>query len=142
MILILDSDYLTIMQRETEPIYSRLVFRLQPFANENVCTTIINFEEQARGWLAFIANAKQNHQEIVAYKRPHRLLTFYGDLVVLDYDQDAAEQFTKLRQMKLKVGTMDLKIAAIAISQNALLLSRNLKDFRQISDLRVEDWTL
>jgi len=130
------------MQRETEPAYSRLIFRLQPFNNENVCTTIVNFEEQARGWLSFIANARQSHQEIVAYKRLHRLLTFYSDLLVLDYDQDAAEQFTKLRQIKVKVGTMDLKIAAIAISQNALLLSRNLKDFQQIPDLRVEDWTL
>jgi tRNA(fMet)-specific endonuclease VapC len=36
---------------------------------------------------------------------------------------------------------MDLKIAAIALSRHATLLSRNLGDFRQIVDLRVEDWT-
>jgi tRNA(fMet)-specific endonuclease VapC len=140
MILILDSDHLTILQRETEPIYSRPIFRLQSFNDENVCTTIVNYEEQARGWLSFIANSKQSHQEIVAYKRLHRLLTFYSDLMVLDYDEAAAEQFTKLRQLKLKVGTMDLKIAAIAISQDALLLSRNLKDFQKVPHLRVEDW--
>jgi tRNA(fMet)-specific endonuclease VapC len=36
---------------------------------------------------------------------------------------------------------MDLKIAATAISHNALLLSRNLVDFRKVPRLRVEDWT-
>jgi tRNA(fMet)-specific endonuclease VapC len=36
---------------------------------------------------------------------------------------------------------MDLKIAAIAISRKAILLSRNLRDFQQVSGLQVEDWT-
>jgi tRNA(fMet)-specific endonuclease VapC len=36
---------------------------------------------------------------------------------------------------------MDLKIAAIAISQGALLLSRNLGDFRRVTDLNVQDWS-
>jgi tRNA(fMet)-specific endonuclease VapC len=35
---------------------------------------------------------------------------------------------------------MDLKIAAIALFNNATLLSRNLKDFRKVPDLNVEDW--
>ena len=39
-----------------------------------------------------------------------------------------------------RIGTLDLRIAATAISRNATLVSRNLKDFRRIKDLRVEDW--
>jgi tRNA(fMet)-specific endonuclease VapC len=39
------------------------------------------------------------------------------------------------------VGTMDLKIAAIALSRNATLLSANLADFRQVPRLKVLDWT-
>lgn len=35
---------------------------------------------------------------------------------------------------------MDLKIVAIALVQDALLLSSNLRDFRQVPGLRVEDW--
>lgn len=37
---------------------------------------------------------------------------------------------------------MDLKIAAIAIANNAILLTRNLKDFGQIEELQAEDWTI
>ncbi len=44
--------------------------------------------------------------------------------------------------MKLRIGTMDLRIAAIAIAQDALLLSKNLTDFRTVPGLSVEDWTV
>ena len=43
---------------------------------------------------------------------------------------------------KMRVGTMDFRIAAIALAHDALLLSRNLTDFRKVPGLRVEDWTV
>lgn len=36
---------------------------------------------------------------------------------------------------------MILKIASIAIANDAILVSRNLKDFIQVFDLTVQDWT-
>lgn len=35
---------------------------------------------------------------------------------------------------------MDLKIAAICLAHDAMLLTRNLSDFRHIPGLRVENW--
>jgi tRNA(fMet)-specific endonuclease VapC len=37
---------------------------------------------------------------------------------------------------------MDLRIGAIALANDALLISRNLRDFMRIPNLHVEDWTL
>jgi tRNA(fMet)-specific endonuclease VapC len=37
---------------------------------------------------------------------------------------------------------MDLKIAAITIVQGAMLLTRNLVDFRKVPGLKAEDWTI
>jgi len=94
-----------------------------------------------RGWLSIIARSKSSEQQIYAYQKLHRFLESYRDTLVLDYDERAAAVFQNLKSQKIRVGTMDLKIAAIAISNNAILISRNLSDFLQIPNLSVEDWT-
>jgi hypothetical protein len=58
--LILDTDHLTIIQRQSEPAYSRLATRLREFSSSEICTTIVNFEEQMRGWLAVIGRSRGN----------------------------------------------------------------------------------
>jgi len=47
-----------------------------------------------------------------------------------------------LISQKLRVGTQDLKIAAITLSKNATLITRNSKYFKRISDLKIEDWSV
>jgi len=42
---------------------------------------------------------------------------------------------------RIRVSTMDLRIASIALSLDMTLLTRNLTDFRLVPGLRVEDWT-
>ena len=141
MILILDTDHLTVIQRQAEPAYSYLRARLQAFPHADARTTIVNVEKQMRGWLSVVASAKKRSQEVAAYQRLHALLNFFGAIPVLDYDEDAAERFESMRRSRLRVGTMDLKIAAIALSQRGQLLSRNLRDFQRVPGLQVEDWT-
>jgi tRNA(fMet)-specific endonuclease VapC len=46
----------------------------------------------------------------------------------------------RLRTARIRIGTQDLKIASIALADNATLLSANLVDFRQVPGLDVEDW--
>ena len=59
---------------------------------------------------------------------------------MLPFDQNAAQHFHQLKKSKVRIGTMDLKIAAIVLAYNGRLLSANLRDFRQIPNLSVEDW--
>ena len=94
-----------------------------------------------RGWLAVIARVRNQTNEVAAYRRLQALLRFFNEIPVLDYTDAAAEQFEELRRLRPRIGAMDLKIAAIALSQDGLLLSANLKDFQRVPNLRVEDWT-
>ena len=59
---------------------------------------------------------------------------------MLPFDQRTAATFARLRRQRVRIGTMDLKIAAIALEHNALVLSGNVRDFQQVPGLRVEDW--
>lgn len=59
---------------------------------------------------------------------------------IVDFDEEAAEQFVWLRNLRLRIGTMDLKMAAIALRHEALLLTANSSDFGQIPGLRSENW--
>jgi tRNA(fMet)-specific endonuclease VapC len=141
--LILDTDVLTLVQRKSGSEYARLDARLEDASTSRViATTIITFEEQMRGWLAYIAKARALERQVLAYARLRELFDDFRVRTVLDFDQSAAERFRDLSRLRLRVGSMDLKIAAIALARGATLLSRNLTDFRRIPGLDVEDWTV
>ena len=72
----------------------------------------------------------------------HDFLNRYSKIKVLDFNEKAVKEFQNLKNIKLRVGMMDLKIAPIALANDALLLSRNLRDFENIPNLKVEDWTI
>ena len=95
-----------------------------------------------RGWLAYIARARSSTQQVRGYARLHALLEDFNTRPILDFDQNCTAEFDRLVGLKVRVGTMDLKIAAISIMRDALLLSRNLTDFRKVPGLRVDDWTV
>jgi tRNA(fMet)-specific endonuclease VapC len=102
----------------------------------------VTYEEQSRGWLAYIARARTLAQEVEAYTRLKQHLQSFRHILVLDFDRLAATKYQELRRLRTRIGTMDLKIAAIVLAQDATLLSRNLSDFRRIPGLKVEDWTV
>ncbi len=139
--LILDTDHLSILDRggvESRALRARLA-RRRP---DEVVTTIINFEEQMRGWLAYVARVRSVEQQREAYLRLRRHLDNYRILGVLDFDNRAIAHFTQLQKSRIRIGSMDLKIAAIALALDATLLTRNLADFRKVPALKLEDWTL
>lgn len=138
--LILDTDYMSLLEWGGEGS-AALRERLADSAPEDVATTIISFEEQMRGWMAYIARAKSMAQQLEAYRRLRRHLDNYRQVQVVDFDEPACAQFETLRRARIRIGTMDLKIAAIVLSRGATLLSRNLADFREVPGLKVEDWT-
>jgi tRNA(fMet)-specific endonuclease VapC len=136
--LILDTDHLVEIDRGS-PLGSALLERLDQ-SGEEVVTTIVSAEEQLRGWLAQINRHSDAHRQIEAYRRLQRRLDFFAAWRLLPWDNDAADRFRALRVDRIRIGTMDLKIASIALVWDGTLLSRNLTDFRKVPGLRVEDW--
>jgi tRNA(fMet)-specific endonuclease VapC len=139
--VVLDTDHMSVVEWSHTPEYQRLFQRLESSSEEAV-TTIISYEEQTRGWLAFVARARTVNQQIEAYRKLNHHLDTYREIEVLEFSAKAATEFQRLRNLSVRVGTMDLKIASIVLATRAKLLSRNLKDFRQIPELDVEDWTV
>jgi tRNA(fMet)-specific endonuclease VapC len=94
-----------------------------------------------RGWLAVIHGQQDVRRQVVYYERLARLFRFFSDWRILPFDDSAANMFQSLRAQKVRIGSsMDLKIASIVLVQDATLLSDNLRDFKKVPGLRIEDW--
>ena len=65
---------------------------------------------------------------------------FFGNWQLIEFSEEAADAFRSFRKQKIRIATTDLKIASIAVTTGATLLSRNLVDFEQIPGLQVENW--
>jgi tRNA(fMet)-specific endonuclease VapC len=75
-----------------------------------------------------------------AYVKLQELHLDFSTRPVLMFDPASADIFARLKG-RIHVGTMDLKIAAVAIARGDVLISRNLRDYRRVPNLNVEDWT-
>ena len=127
-------------QRSNSQRGANLRNRINASPDRDFATTIITVEEQLRGWLAEIHRLTDPHRQIVAYGRLQRRIDFFAAWTVLPWDADAADLFVRSRQEGLRIGSMDLKIACIALAHDATVLTRNAKDFAQVPGLRIENW--
>jgi tRNA(fMet)-specific endonuclease VapC len=139
--IILDTDTLTHVQRRSGSEYERLAARLDEFPPEQICTTVVSFEEQLRGWLAYVAKARDDERLTRGYAKLLALLEDFSERPVLAFGPEAARECRQLAKAKIRIGTLDQRIAAIALTRDALLLSQNLAHFRKVPGLQVEDWT-
>jgi len=138
---LLDTDHLSVLERGgTES--QRLRRRLQAVPPDEVAATVVSYEEQTRGWLSYMAKARSLDEQITAYSYLQRHLQVFCTVPLIAFDSAAAAMVQRLQKQRIRIGTMDLKIASIALSQNATLLSRNVTDFQKVPGLRVEDWTV
>jgi tRNA(fMet)-specific endonuclease VapC len=136
--LVLDTDHLVELDRGSSQ--GAALQRKLEDAGDEVATTIISAEEQFRGWLAQLHRQRDPHEQIATYQRLQRRIAFFAAWHVLPWDTNAADILQGLRRQRVRIGTMDLKIASIVLAYDATLLSRNLRDFQQVPNLRVEDW--
>ena len=138
--ILIDTDHLSVLSNRRSAAHATLVQRMTSSADQAFAIPVICVEEQCRGWLALVNRARRIHDQIEPYQRLAKLIDFLSDWHVTPFDASAADEFERLRKQRVRIGTQDLKIAATAIVNEALLLTANLRDFRQVPGLRAEDW--
>lgn len=137
MLYILDTDHISLLQHRDLHIIAHL--KRVPLSLRAV--TVISLAEQVQGRLAVISKAKGEVEAGRAFQRLYETNEFYRAVHVLPYDESAAQMFEQLRLQKVRIGTQDLRIAAIALTRDATVITRNLRDFHQVPGLLVEDWS-
>jgi tRNA(fMet)-specific endonuclease VapC len=137
-VLVLDTNHVSELGYGT-PAGRRLRDRLFASGDETA-TTIVSVEEQLRGWLTQIHRLADPHRQIPAYGRLHERIEFFARWIVLPWDAAAAELFLHFRRVGMRIGSMDLKIACIALVHEATLLTCNTRDFARVPGLGVANW--
>ena len=135
---VLDTDHVSLFQ-QNHPVVTERINAVDP---EEIGVTIITLEEQLYGRLNGIRRANSPQKVISAYAKLSATWKYFTSINLLDFDQNAYNCYAEFVRQKIRVGTQDLRIAAIVISRNGVLVTRNRRDFERVPGLRFEDWTV
>lgn len=135
---ILDTDILSLLFHNHPKVAER-----HRQESDEIAVTIISRIQVLQGRFAMLLKAADGAELLRAQQWLDRAISSLQVIPkVLTIDDRVASEFDRLRQNKKlkKVGQADLLIAAITLANRATLVTRNLKDFRQVPGLPVENW--
>lgn len=138
-VFLLDTDTLTLLEHR-HPVVLQNV-NAHPIAEINLPT--ISLQEQMQGFLAAVNRARDrqklalSHDMLVA-----RLLPVWSRFAVLPFSEPAILRFEQLRSMRLNIGLMDLRIAAIGLENSLTVVTCNQRDFGRVPGLAIVDWSV
>ena len=138
MMYLLDTDTLTHLHSGN----TNVINRLENLQDEEVAITIVTKVEILRGRIDYLLKAFSGRDLLKAQELFSRSETLLNQLPVISIDPNAANQFDRLQGISKfrKIGRADLLIASISLAHQATLVTRNLRHFRQISHLSLENW--
>lgn len=137
---IIDTDCFSLWQQNHPTMVQRVGINA-----ENIAVSIVTVEEVIRGRFNVIKKASEPSQTdklVLAYGRLWDTLEDFKVLNILKFDRNAWTIYTEFRRQRIRIGTQDLRIAAIVLANNAILITRNYRDFSQVPGLVQEDWTI
>jgi predicted nucleic acid-binding protein len=139
--VVLDTDTLSELSRGNTSVTARATAYLAEFGRLTI--TAITVFERLRGYRAAIRAGKPFERQLRAFE------VLVANCVVLPFDQDAAAVAADIwsassRSQRRQLG--DILIAAVAVSRQIPLATRNRRDFQQLTkvsgtSLRLVDWT-
>ena len=120
-----------------------IVERIEAIPKIDQALPIVVIEEALRGRLNTIRQAGSGKARVElpqAFELFEKTLEALVEFTVLSYTDAAHAEFLRLKSMKIRVGSQDLKIASIAVAHDAKLISRNRRDFELVPGLKLELW--
>ena len=138
MMYLLDTDTLTHLHAGN----TNVINRLETLQDEEVAITIVTKVEILRGRIDYLLKAFSGSDLLKAQELFSRSETLLNQLPTISIDKNAANQFERLQSVSKfrKIGRADLLIASITLANQATLVTRNLRHFRQFSNLLLENW--
>ncbi len=139
--IVLDTDIVTLLSYGNEKIRKRIEGVGEA---EEIAVTIITRMEILGGRFDSVMKAADASELRVATQHFLASEEMLRDFVLLHPDDASGRHFEALlkprKGKKKKMRRGDLLIASIALAHDALLVTRNVRDFQGISNLRVENW--
>jgi tRNA(fMet)-specific endonuclease VapC len=135
---VLDTDILSLYRRG----HALLKQRIEDDTSLDLAITVMSVEERLSGWYTMLRQVTHPPDLARAYAELADSTQFLGTWAILSFTEPAIARYDQLAAMKLNVRKMDLRIAAITLEHGGILITRNLRDFRRIPNLVVEDWSV
>jgi tRNA(fMet)-specific endonuclease VapC len=137
---ILDTDCVSLFLEGNSSIGDRAAAKFP-----DVAITIITVQEIFNGWAGRINDPSQAHQLVWLYTKLWRTTEFFKKVTILNFTETAQTYHQNLlsehKLLAKKRLEKDVRIAAIAIANDGIMVTRNYKDFSLIPNLQIEDWT-
>lgn len=134
---ILDTDHVSLLQRGDKVVLNKVASK----NSNDIAVTVITIVEQMYGRLDVIKRAKSKAELLTAYIYLRETFNRLCQANILDFNENAYDIYNELLKQKIRIGTQDLRIGAIALSINATVVTRNRKDFEKIPNLNIVDWS-
>jgi len=134
---LLDTDTLRYLFAQHPKVVNKLKAATQV---DIVGTTVVSKIEALRGRFDFALKAATVEELIKAYGMLAETEANLENLYIAPFDQNAADHFRRLQKSHRRIGRADLLIACICLAQKAIVVTRNVKDFRVVPNLRIENW--
>lgn len=142
MKFLFDTDHISILQRRSGSAFAVLATHLAIHPPADIAFSIASFHEQLIGGHSFLVRAKTMAETVRGYQMLEQIRRDFTIATVLPFDAAAAAIFDRLHAARIRVATMDLRIASIALANNLVLVTSNKRDFSKVPALTIEDWTI
>jgi tRNA(fMet)-specific endonuclease VapC len=131
---ILDSDHVSLLLEGNTLIY-RKIQSIEP----QVVTSIVTVQEVFNGWVSQI-NARANVQNPVPlYTKLWNAVEYFKGIPIVNFDDAAHQVYQQLLSenppLRKNRVQKDMRIAAIALSIGATVVTQNRKDFEPVPGL-------